>query len=77
MPSSDQTAYAGGTLYIFDIPSGEIIDSLDYANIQEEIITDFQEDEIIIDDLRSLSLKTKTFRQTPIASHIYTRTESI
>ncbi|MDR2271050.1 MAG: hypothetical protein LBF27_09115 [Sphingobacterium sp.] len=70
MPASDQNAYAGGTLYIFDIISGEIIDSVDYANIQEKIITDFQEDEIIIDDLTSLSLKTKTFRQTPIASYL-------
>ena len=70
MPESGQNAYAGGTLYIFDILSGEIIDSLDYANIQEKIITDFQIDEIIIDDLTSLSLKTKTFRQTPMASYL-------
>jgi hypothetical protein len=70
MPASDQNAYAGGTLYIFDIISGEIIDSVDYANIHEKIITDFQHDEIIIDDLTSLSLTTKKFRQTPIASYL-------
>ncbi len=68
-PTSDQNAYTGGTLYIFYIPTGEIIDSFDYANIQEKIITDFQNDEIIIDDLRSLSLTAKRFLQTPISSY--------
>ncbi|WP_282636817.1 hypothetical protein [Sphingobacterium thalpophilum] len=68
-PANDQNAYAGGTLYIFDILTGEITDSFDYANIKEKIITDFQKDEVIIDDLRSLSLSAKTFLQTPISSY--------
>lgn len=65
-PASDQTANAGGTLYIFNIENGEIIDRYDYAKIKERIITDFQSDEILIDNLTSLSLTSKIIRHTPI-----------
>ncbi len=65
-PASDQNANAGGTLYIFNIENGEIIDKYDYAKIKESIITDFQSDEILIDNLTSLSLTNKTIRNTPI-----------
>lgn len=65
-PASDQSANAGGTLYIFNIESGEIIDTYDYSNFKENIITDFHKDEILIDNLTSFSLTNKTIRQTPI-----------
>lgn len=69
-PASDQSANAGGTLYIFNIESGEIIDRYDYAKIKEKIITDFQSDEILIDNLTSLSLTNKTIRNTPITEFL-------
>ncbi|MNK58846.1 hypothetical protein D3C87_779420 [compost metagenome] len=65
-PASDQNANAGGTLYIFNIDNGEIIDTYDYSNFKEKIITDFKKDEIIIDDLTSFSLTSKTIKQTQI-----------
>lgn len=66
-PDRHQNANAGGILYIFNITNGEIIDMYDYVNIKEKIITDFQTNEIIIDDLTSLSLTTKVISQTPIS----------
>lgn len=65
-PDPNQNAYAGGTLYIFDILTGEILDTYDYSNLKEALITDFQEDEIIIDNLKSLSLSSKIISPTPV-----------
>lgn len=65
-PASDQNANSGGTLYIFNIENGEIIDTYEYSNLKEKIITDFQKDEIIIDNLTSFSLTSKIIKQTQI-----------
>lgn len=65
-PDYNQTANSGGTLYIFNIENGDILDKYNYSNINEQIITDYQTDKILIDNLTSLSLTKKKIENTPI-----------
>lgn len=58
-PNKSQNPYCGGILYIFDLLNGEILDEFDYSIINQDVVTDFEMDKIILDDLSAFSLSDK------------------
>jgi len=70
MPAPDQNSKAGGILWIFDINTGKILNDFDYSRINQEIITNFEDDKIILDNLSSFSLSEQKFEETKYSSLI-------
>ena len=66
-PKPNQHIYQAGQLWIFDPLTGEIIDTFDYSNFNQEIAGEFTGTSIILDDLREFDLKTKTIRASEFA----------
>jgi len=65
-PSSNQHLFSGGTLYIFNIKNGEIVDKFNYSKINEELITDINNDQILMDNMKIFSLSTKSIENSPV-----------
>ena len=64
-PTNSQNPTSGGILYVFRLANGEIIDQIEYSIINQKIITDYREDQILIDNLTAFSLTQKTIYGTP------------
>ncbi|WP_276974124.1 hypothetical protein [Flavobacterium filum] len=72
MPKANQNAHAAGTLWIFDINTGTIVNKYDYANFNQKIICDYSENKIILDDLKSFSLADLNVDKTKYSDLIRT-----
>lgn len=61
----NETVYQGGILWIFNLNNGKIIDQFDYSKFgNQKMISVFQTDKLILDDLTSFSLGDKKIEKT-------------
>jgi len=66
-PDANQVGFVSGGLFIFDMNNGKVLDKFESPEIRSKIVCDINADEIILDNLSTLSLSKKTISKTGIS----------